>query len=99
MGGRGGRVKLGRAFFFGAGVGFFSAVRVCLLARVLFEDVSGSAPPSQAEIETTRKIKTLMLSRLIYCKNGDKVKLENINGGRGAGENVKNLGLSVGDDL
>jgi Fe2+ transport system protein FeoA len=40
-----------------------------------------------------------MLSRLIYCKNGEKVKLENINGGRGAGENVKNLGLSVGDEV
>ena len=26
VGGRGGRVKLGRAFFFGAGVGFFSAL-------------------------------------------------------------------------
>ena len=40
-----------------------------------------------------------MLSRLVYCSKGDKVKLENINGGRGAGENVKNLGLSVGDLL
>lgn len=40
-----------------------------------------------------------MLSRLLYCSNGDKVKLENINGGRGAGENVKNLGLAVGDEI
>lgn len=40
-----------------------------------------------------------MLSRLIYCKNGDKVKLENINGGWGARENIKNLGLSIGDEV
>jgi len=40
-----------------------------------------------------------MLSRLIYCNNGHKVKLENVNGGRGAGENVKNLGLSIGDEI
>jgi Fe2+ transport system protein FeoA len=40
-----------------------------------------------------------MISRLLYCNNGEKVKLENINGGRGAGENVKNLGLSIGDEI
>lgn len=40
-----------------------------------------------------------MISRLLYCKNGDKVKIENVNGGRGAGENVKNLGLSMGDEI
>jgi Fe2+ transport system protein FeoA len=40
-----------------------------------------------------------MLSRLVYCNKGDKVSLKNINGGRGAGENVKNLGLAVGDEF
>ena len=40
-----------------------------------------------------------MLSRLAYCTKGDRVKLENINGGRGAGENVKHLGLSMGDEV
>jgi Fe2+ transport system protein FeoA len=40
-----------------------------------------------------------MLSRLAYCRQGDRVRLENINGGRGAGENVKNLGLSLGDEV
>jgi Fe2+ transport system protein FeoA len=40
-----------------------------------------------------------MLSRLVYCSTGNKVKLKNINGGRGAGENVKNLGLTVGDEF
>ena len=40
-----------------------------------------------------------MLSRLAYCNIGDKVKLENVNGGRGDGKNVKNLGLSMGDEI
>ncbi len=40
-----------------------------------------------------------MLSRLVYCAKGERVRLRNINGGRGAGENVRNLGLSVGDEV
>ena len=38
-------------------------------------------------------------SRLIYCTEGEKIKISSIDGGTGAVENLKSLGLSSGDEI
>ena len=39
------------------------------------------------------------LSRLTYCTTNQKVKIAEIDGGTGAVENIKSLGLAVGDEI
>jgi len=38
-------------------------------------------------------------SRLIYCNAGQKIKISSIDGGIGAVENIKSLGIQLGDEI
>ena len=41
----------------------------------------------------------MKLSRLTYCSPEQKVKIVEIDGGTGAIENIKSLGLNIGDEI
>lgn len=40
-----------------------------------------------------------MLNRLVYCKEGNSVKIKDVAGGRGAMNNINEMGLNIGDEI
>jgi Fe2+ transport system protein FeoA len=40
-----------------------------------------------------------MINRLVYCKEGNSVKITDVAGGRGAHENIHEIGLDIGDKI